>query len=145
MLIGRIGSSILPGGTRTAMIPRIEENTPTARRMSAKMMSFIANAPAIAPYSVGEILLAERVGRENDRRDQGDFVRLEHVGRHPGAIADVVADVVRDGGGVARVVLGDSGLDLADQVAADVSRLGVDAAADAHEERRERAAEAEAD
>ena len=94
---------------------------------------------------VGEILLAESVGREDDRRDQGDFVRLEHVGRHPGAIADVVADVVRDRRGVARIVLGDAGLDLADQVAADVGRLGVDAAAHAHEKRRQRAAEAEPD
>ena len=50
MLIGRIGSRIaVPAGTRTAMIPRIEEKTPTARRISAKMISFIANAPAAAP------------------------------------------------------------------------------------------------
>ena len=37
-----------------------------------------------------------------------------------------------------------SGFDLADQVGADVGRLGVDAAADAHEQGQQRAAEAEA-
>ena len=62
----------------------------------------------------------------------------------PGAVADVVADVVRDRGGVARVVLGDALLDLADEVGADVGRLREDAAADPHEHREQRAAEAEA-
>ena len=61
----------------------------------------------------------------------------------PGAVADVVADVVGDGGGVARVVLGDALLDLADQVGADVGRLGEDAAADPHEHREQGGAEAE--
>src|SRR3712207_8432714 len=40
----------------------------------------------------------------------------------------VVADVVGDRGGVAGVVLGDALLDLADEVGADVGRLGEDAA-----------------
>ena len=63
----------------------------------------------------------------------------------PGAVADVVADVVRDHGRVARVVLGDAGLDLPDEVGADVGGLGVDAAAEAREDRDERAAEREPD
>ncbi len=46
--------------------------------------------------------------------------------------------------GVARVVLGDALLDLADQVGADVGGLGEDAAADTHEHREQRGAEAEA-
>src|SRR2546423_1747968 len=49
-----------------------------------------------------------------------------------------------DGCGVARVVLGDALLDLADQVGADVGGLGEDAAADPHEHREQRGAEAEA-
>jgi hypothetical protein len=61
--------------------------------------------------------------------DDGADVRLEEVGAHAGHVADVVTDVVGDDGGVARVVLGDAGLDLADQVGADVGGLGVDAAA----------------
>ena len=57
----------------------------------------------------------------------------------PGAVADVVAHEVGDDGRVARVVLGDAGLDLADEVGADVGGLGVDAAAELREERDERA------
>ena len=53
-------------------------------------------------------------------------------------------DVVGDGGGVARVVLGDALLDLADQVGADVGGLGEDAAADPHEHCQHGGAEAEA-
>ena len=76
----------------------------------------------------------------NDRH----FIRLEDVGRHAGAVADVIADEVRDDGGVARVVFGDAGFNFADQVGADVGSLGVDAATDAHEEGQQGAAEAEA-
>ena len=89
-------------------------------------------------------LVTEAGVAQDHGRDDGHLVALEDVGGHAGAVADVVADVVGDGGGVARVVLGDAGLDLAHEVGADVGRLGVDAAADSHEERQERAAEAEA-
>ena len=87
----------------------------------------------------------ERGDAEDDRGDEGDLVALEQVGGHAGAVADVVADVVGDGGRVARVVLGDAGFDLADQVGADVGGLGEDAAADAQEQGEQRATEAEAD
>ena len=87
----------------------------------------------------------ERGDAEDDVGDEHDAEALEQVGGHAGAVADVVADVVGDGGGVAGVVLGDAGLDLADQVGADVGRLGEDAAADAEEQGEQRAAEAEAD
>ena len=70
---------------------------------------------------------------------------LEDVGAAAGAVADVVAHEVGDDGGVARIVFGDAGLDLADEVGADVSGLGVDAAAELREERDERGSEAEAD
>ncbi len=82
---------------------------------------------------------------EDDRGDERDLVALEQVGGHAGAVADVVADVVGDGGRVARIVLRDARLDLADEVGADVGRLGEDAAADAHEQGEQRAAEPEAD
>ena len=87
----------------------------------------------------------ERGDAEDDRGDEGDLVALEQVGGHAGAVADVVADVVGDRRRVARVVLGDAGLDLADEVGADVGGLGEDAAADAQEQGEQRAAEAEAD
>ena len=91
-----------------------------------------------------QALVAERGLAEDQRGDQRHGVGLEQVGGHAGAVADVVADVVGDGGGVARVVLGDALLDLADQVGADVGGLGEDAAADPHEHREQRGAEAEA-
>ena len=75
----------------------------------------------------------------NDR----DGVGLEQIGCHAGAIADVVAHVVGDGRGVARVVFRNASLDFADEVGADVGALGEDAAAEAREDRDERGAEAE--
>ena len=87
----------------------------------------------------------ERLDAEQHHRDRRDGVGLEQVGRHAGAVADVVADVVRDHGRVARVVLGDAGLDLADEVGADVGGLRVDAAAETREDGDQRAAEGEAD
>ena len=82
---------------------------------------------------------------EQHHRDRGDGVGLEQVGRHAGAVADVVADVVGDHGRVARIVLRDARLDLADEVGADVRGLRVDAAAETGEDRDQRAAEGEAD
>ena len=82
---------------------------------------------------------------EQHRRDDRDRVGLEQVGGHAGAVADVVADVVGDHRRVARVVLGNAGFDLADEVRADVGALGEDAAAESREDRDQRAAEREAD
>ena len=86
---------------------------------------------------------------DGDAQDHGADVLggrgLEQVGAAAGAVADVVAHEVRDDGGVARVVLGDARLDLADEVGADVGGLGVDTAAELGEEGHEGGAEAEAD
>ncbi len=72
-------------------------------------------------------------------------IGLEQIGRHAGAIADIVAHIVGDGGGIARVVFGNSRFDLADHVAADIGALGEDAAAETGEDRDQRRAEAQAD
>ena len=90
-------------------------------------------------------LVREQQAAEQHRRDDGDRVGLEQVRRHAGAVAHVVTDVVGDDRGIARVVLGNAGFDLADEVRADVRALGEDAAAEAREDRDERAAEGEAD
>ena len=87
----------------------------------------------------------EDADAEDHRADVLGGGRLEQVGAAAGAVADVVADEVRDDARVARIVLGDALLDLADEVRADVRGLGVDAAAELGEERHERGAEAEAD
>ena len=81
---------------------------------------------------------------EDQARDDGHLVGLEDVRRHAGAVTDVVTDEVGDDRRVARVVFRHARLDLADEVGADVGRLGVDAAAHPHEQGQERAAEAEA-
>ena len=60
--------------------------------------------------------------------DYGANVGLEEVCAHTCNVAYVVADVVGYYGGIAGVVLGDSGFDLANQVGADIGGLGVDAA-----------------
>ncbi len=96
-----------------------------------------------------ERIEVELVGLElrsdEHRGDRGHRIRLEEVGRHARAVADVVADVVRDHRRVARVVLRDPGLDLAHEVGADVGGLRVDAAAESREDGDERAAESETD
>ena len=93
--------------------------------------------------------VAHRAGEEDRRQqhggDDGHRVGLEQVGGHAGAVADVVAHVVGDHGGVAGVVLGDAGLDLAHQVGAHVGALGEDAAAEPGEDGDQRAAEAQRD
>ena len=68
-------------------------------------------------------------------------VRFEEVGAHAGDVAHVVTDVVGDRGRVARIVLGNARLHLADEVGADVGGLGVDAAADPREQGDRRTAE----
>ena len=81
---------------------------------------------------------AERAGGE-DRPAVG----LEQVRAHARHVADVVAHVVRDDGRVARVVLRNAGLNLADEVRAHVRRLRIDAAADPREQRLQRRPHAE--
>ncbi len=80
---------------------------------------------------------------QHHRRDDRHRIGLEEVGRHARAVADIVADVVGDRRRVARIVLGNAGLDLADEVGADVGALGEDAAAETGEDRDQRGAEAE--
>jgi hypothetical protein len=77
--------------------------------------------------------------------DDGHRIGLEQVGGHAGAVADIVADVICDGRRVARVVLRNTGLDLADQIAADIRALGEDAAAQTGKDRDQRSAEAQRD
>jgi hypothetical protein len=67
--------------------------------------------------------------------DHGGDQRLVDVGAHAGHVTHVVTHVVGDDAGVARVVFGDVLDHLAGDVGAHVGRLGVDAAADAREER----------
>ena len=92
-------------------------------------------------FHAGDGVGAELNGGEQHRGHQRHRVGLEQVRRHAGAVAHVVAHVVRDNGGVARIVLGNAGLDLADEIRPDVRAFGEDAAAQAGEDGDERAAE----
>ena len=65
-------------------------------------------------------------GGYRDRGDDGSDIALEDVGPHPGHVTHIVADVVGDGGRIARVVLRDTGFHLANQIGAYVGGLGVD-------------------
>ena len=130
-----LSALVSPGLACTANTPTIEASTPMARTPSGNTRPRAGLAP----------MELKAATPEDDRGDQGDLVALEQVGGHAGAVAHVVADVVGDGGRVAGVVLGDAGFDLADQVGADVGRLGEDAAADPQEQGEQGAAEAEAD
>ena len=89
--------------------------------------------------------LVEGEHAEQHHGHGGHRVGLEEVGGHAGAVAHVVAHVVGDHRGVARVVLGDARLDLAHDVGAHVGGLGEDAAAQTGEHGDQRAAEAQAD
>ena len=78
---------------------------------------------------------ARRDGAGNgDGRDHGADIGFEQIGAHARDVAHVVADVVRDDAGIARIVLGNARLDLAHQIGADVRCLGVDAAPDPGEQ-----------
>ena len=123
---------------RTKVVPMIEQRMPTPATTSGSTARALSQAAS---------LMAKNRGADSDQgqgRDHAADVGLEEVGTHAGDVADVVTDVVGDGGRVAGVVLGDARLDLADEVGADVSSLGVDAAADAGEQRDRRGAEGEA-
>src|SRR5262249_20759115 len=70
---------------------------------------------------------------------------FEDVRATASAVAYVVTDEIGDDGRIAWIVFGDSGFYFADEVCADVSCLGVDAAAELGKERHQRCAEAKAD
>src|SRR5690606_14693336 len=83
----------------------------------------------------GEFRRADEDGSEAHGADDGADVALEKVRAHAGDVAHVVAHVVCDGGGVERVVFGNAGLHLADEVRAYVRGFRVNAATDTGEER----------
>ena len=76
--------------------------------------------------------------------NDGAYIGFEQVSAHAGDVADVITDVIGDGGRVTRIVFRDAGFDFAYEVSADVSGLGVDAAADTGEQGDGAGAQAEA-
>ena len=78
-------------------------------------------------------------------RHQRDHVGFKQIGCHPGAIADVIANVIGNHCGVARIILGNPGLHLADQIGANVCTLGENAATEPGKDRNQRRAKCQAD
>ncbi len=65
--------------------------------------------------------------REHHGGDDSHRIGFEQIGRHAGAVTDVITDVIGDGCRVARLVFRNAGFDLADEVGADVGNpLGED-------------------
>ena len=68
-------------------------------------------------------------GRQGDRCDHRADVGFVNVGTHPGDVTHIVADVISDDAGIAWIVFGNAGFNLADQIGTDISGFGEDAAA----------------
>ncbi|CAB4337026.1 unannotated protein [freshwater metagenome] len=90
-------------------------------------------------------LLIEGQDAKQHHGNSRNGIGLEEVGCHACAVANVVANVVSNNGRVARVILGNSGLDLADEIGADVGGLREDAAAKTGEDGDQRSTETEPD
>ena len=90
-----------------------------------------------------ERLIAERGHAQRGGRDDGANIALIQVRTHTGHIAHVVTYVIGDNSGVAGIVLGNTGLNLAHQIGAHIGRLGEDAAAHAGKQRHGAGAHAE--
>ncbi len=95
------------------------------------------NGERIHHHRTEIVLIREEDAGENHGGDNRDGVGLEQVGGHTGTVADVIADVVGNRCGVAWIVLGNAGLDLADEVGADVRTLRKDAASETGKDRNE--------
>ncbi len=112
---------------------------PKAPRTSGRKIQATSCPPGSPPDGL------EQRNAEDHRADKLGGRRFEDVRATAGAIANVVADEIGDDGWIAGIVLGNTGLDLADKVGADVGSLGVDTAAELGEERDEACAEGESD
>ena len=82
-------------------------------------------------------------GREHHGGDQCHRIGFKQISRHAGTVTDIVADVIGDCCGVAWIIFRNTSLDLADEISANVSAFGEDAAAKAGENRNQRSTEAQ--
>ena len=75
-----------------------------------------------------------RHGGDDQRSARGLGEGAEQIGAHTGDITDVITDVIGNDSGVARIILGNASLDLADEISAHIGSLGVDTAAHSSEQ-----------
>ena len=90
-------------------------------------------------------LAGEEYRGEHHGGDDGHHIGFEQIGRHAGAIADIVADIIGDRRRIAGIVLRNPGFDLANEIGADIGALGENTAAETGEDRDERGAKTERD
>ncbi|VEU41902.1 unnamed protein product [Pseudo-nitzschia multistriata] len=70
----------------------------------------------------------------NDQGSTGGFSEgSKQIGSHTSDISDVVTNIIGNGGGVARIVLGDSVNNLSNQIGTNVGGLGVDSSSNTPE------------
>ena len=124
------------------MMPTIEAMIPKARATSGNIIT--PTMPAEKPIPAFSAAAASEAPRIMAPMFSA-AVDSKRSAPRPAQSPTLSPDQVGDDGRVARIVLGDAGLDLAHQVGADVGGLGVDAAAELGEERHEGGAEAVAD
>ena len=90
-------------------------------------------------------LAGEENRGEHHGGDDRHNIGFEQIGGHAGAIADIVAHIIGDRRRIAGIILGNPGFDLADEIGADISPLGENAATKTGEDRDERGTETERD
>ena len=87
-------------------------------------------------------LLAKRGKAQRNGGYDRHRIGFEQIGSHAGHIPYVVPHVIRNNCRIARVILGNAGLDLPHQIGAHIRRLGIDAPANARKQRNGRDAQA---
>ncbi len=113
-------------------MPRIDRKMPTPA--IAIGTAAACNCGIRTPADVVAEQGRSRRDTQGRGRENRPGVRFVQVSAHARDVADVVADVVCDGGRVAGVVFRNARFDLADEVRADVRGFREDTAADAGEE-----------
>ncbi len=95
-------------------------------------------------FDPGTVGPKNRLGQQHGGH-QGYRIGFIKVGGHAGAVAHIVAHVVGDNRRVPRVVFRNAGLNLTNQVGADVSRFGINTAGDTGKDAHQGTAEAQTD
>ena len=82
-------------------------------------------------------------GTQNHGCNDGHRIGLEQVCCHTSTVTDIIANIIGDCRSVSRIILRDTGFNLADHVAANVSTFGKDTAAKTSKDRDQRGAKAQ--
>ena len=109
--------------------PMIYSLGPSLTKKMAIMDATIAMAPSTRGNSVAMMIRRIEQISQQHGRNRRYCVSFKQVGRHTGAVSHIVADVVGNGGRVARIVFREYRLQLFPPGRPDISALGEDTAA----------------